>query len=335
MYQAQSPPATLNPNPKVKVKNNPTVISRSSVLNYDGAKLFRAIIDCIHKSEKLHSISIDGIRIPPELFESLGRAISTCKSDIRYLAIRGTQIGDEGFRLITPFIAKSRCRVIYFDKCGLSDISCTYIASIIKAQEAIMDNIFWNNTLRDDSSSLADPICRVQARNCGIQAMSFRANKFTSKGMVTLGKYLRRNQWIVALNFAANRIDNLGMAHLAKSLELNTTLHTLVLAGNPGYKTKTGVALDMASKQARDLELEELQRHGHTGKAARPGSPSSSRTGSNKSNPNSNASFSTSFNRSEYGDQRNVKRDTFSESKRPLASHLPGPASVLYRCLIF
>jgi hypothetical protein len=46
------------------------------------------------------------------------------------------------------------------------------------------------------------------------------------------------------MNLSRNNIDIDGVVHLAKALEINTTLHTIVLAGNPGYNSKIGQTLD-------------------------------------------------------------------------------------------
>ena len=93
---------------------------KSSALNYDGAKLLRVIFSCISKAESLRRITIDGVRIPVEVLESLGRALATCPSEygIRSLALKGSPIGDEGLRIITPYIAKSKLRLLYLDRYG-------------------------------------------------------------------------------------------------------------------------------------------------------------------------------------------------------------------------
>ena len=90
--------------------------------------------------------------------------------------------------------------------------------------------------------SFGDPSTRNEARNSGLHCLSLSGNKFTSASVVALGKHLRRNQWIVGINFSGNQIDSLGIAHLAKSLDTNTTLHTLVLSNNPGYRERMGQA---------------------------------------------------------------------------------------------
>ena len=52
------------------------------------------------------------------------------------------------------------------------------------------------------------------------------------------------------MNFASNLIEIDGVVHLAKALESNTTLHTIVLADNPGYNDIIGQRLDATAAVA-------------------------------------------------------------------------------------
>jgi hypothetical protein len=107
--------------------------SRSgSILNYDNAKLFRVIIECISKCDALTAVTISAVHIPTELLDSLGHALYSCKSNIKVLTIRNTPIHDDGLRVITPHLAKTKFQLIYLDHCGLTDVSCNYLSSIIK-----------------------------------------------------------------------------------------------------------------------------------------------------------------------------------------------------------
>lgn len=124
----------------------------------------------------------------------------------------------------------------------------------------MMDTMYWNSTLRLDAR-FGDQFHEAEARLSGMQALSVAGNKITSSGILRLAKFLRRNQWLLAVNFANNRIDHDGIAHLSTALHSNTTLHTIVLAGNPGYTTKLGQTLDEAAiaahaKMAKQSSIE-------------------------------------------------------------------------------
>ncbi len=121
-------------------------------------------------------------------------------SDIRVLSFKNTSIGADGVRSISPYLSKSKVRVLTFEKCDLTDNSMVYISSIVKAQEAVMDTVYWNSTLREDSP-LGDLDILIQAHTCGLQALNISGNSITSNGLLLLAKALRRNQWLVGKNF--------------------------------------------------------------------------------------------------------------------------------------
>ena len=221
---------------------------RSSILAYENFKLLRAVIDCISKCHSLEALYILGVHIPAEFLTSLGNAIYENDSRLfRSLIIKNSHLRDDGFRLLTPYLAKSKIQVIALENLHLTDESCNYLASIIKAQEAAMDTLYWNSTLRIDSA-LDDGYATTDTY--GLQALSLKGNQITSSGVMHVAKFLRSNQWLLAVNFACNQIDVDGVVHLAKALENNTTLHTVVLAGNPGYNDKIGQTLDETASVA-------------------------------------------------------------------------------------
>ena len=234
---------TPNKNSKKSAKKASKEISHStSILNADNFRLMKAIIECISKCRALESLTISFVKVPMDLLGSLGHAIYSNPSPVfRELSFQNSSLEDEGLRLLTPYLAKCRNQIIYFDHCGLTDVSCEYIASIVKAHEASMDTLYWNSTLRIDAS-IDDAFSAPDSY--GLQAISLRYNKITSNGITCLAKFLKNNQWLLAINFACNHIDVEGVVHLAKALESNTTLHTIVLAGNPGYNDKIGQTLD-------------------------------------------------------------------------------------------
>lgn len=170
----------------------------------------------------------------------------SCKSNfLRLLTIRHTNLKDDGLLVLTSSLAKCKFQIISLDRCGLSDVSCNYLASIIKAQEAMMDTQYWNSTLRIDSSLDEKEV--AWPSYSGLQVISLVGNRITSTGIIRLAKHLRSNQWLLGLNFASNYIDSEGIVHLAKALENNTTLHTIVLADNPGYTPQIGQTLDQTA----------------------------------------------------------------------------------------
>jgi hypothetical protein len=161
----------------------------------------------------------------------------------------------------------------------------SYVASILKAQEGNMDHTFWNETLRvspmdfggknagmgvfmSSATSMngalqweqaGAEVKAIRAQVAGLKVLSLAGNAFSDKSMYTIGKFLRHNQWLVGLNLAHNGISGGGIKHLANALATNTALHTLVIAGNPGYRREIGTVLDSMSQTLPNMEWRAVQ----------------------------------------------------------------------------
>ena len=59
-----------------------------------------------------------------------------------------------------------------------------------------MDTMYWNSTLRLDAR-FGDQFHEAEARSSGLQALSVTENKITTAGILTLARFLRRNQWLL------------------------------------------------------------------------------------------------------------------------------------------
>ena len=123
-----------------------------SALTSDHGRLLKVILSLTAGCEILESFYILSINFPTEWFETLGEALRACKSEnFRIFGLKNVYMGDEGMKIITPFLSQSNFKVIHLENCGLTDRSTVYFVGLIKAQEALMDTLFWNCTLRLDT----------------------------------------------------------------------------------------------------------------------------------------------------------------------------------------
>jgi hypothetical protein len=253
-----------------------------SAFRVEGGSLFRSLCDCVARCTALHCLVVDGVDFNEDMMRRLGASIARCPSNMGRLRFQDCSFGDAGFRAITPYLARSRCRVLELVKCGLSDTSMSYVASILKAQEGNMDHSFWNDTLRMSPVDFRDKklgagvearvgvetvtssatgvngalqweqagpeVKAIRAQVPGLKVISLAGNAFSDKSMYAIGKFLRNNPWLAGLNLAHNDISEGGIKHLANALATNTALHTLVIAGNPGYRKEIGTVLDSMSQ---------------------------------------------------------------------------------------
>lgn len=121
----------------------------------------------------------------------------------------------------------------------------------------------WETWIPKDDENLQREVEKMYSG--GLVAVSINGNYFSDEGVELLFRNLKHNHWLLGLNLANNNISkDCVKNHLMPSLFANNVLHTLVIAGNPGYTP----ALALKMKHFTDncecrfdvLEPEALQR---------------------------------------------------------------------------
>lgn len=229
---------------KKKKKDKKTLQNPNPTFSIQGlGKLFRAVIEFVSKARRLKALVIHSIRIPLEVVQLLGKAISTSRSDITYFCLRDADIeGDRGMRLLTPSLCRSRIQTCLLEGLGLTDESAKFVVSIIKAHEAAMDSLFWTATLRSERVDALVEETRA-VFGAGLVAFSLARNKFHSQGAVLIANALRRNHWMYAINLSYNCIDGKGCVALVQALVANKGVQIATLVGNEGNSRQVHLAL--------------------------------------------------------------------------------------------
>ena len=210
-------------------------------LAWNRNKLMKEVIIFISKAKKLHSIIIDSVRIPSELLPAFGNSLSQTTSELRWLSAKNSFIGDKGLKLLSSHFRKVAFQVLILERVGLTDACLPYVVSILKAQEAILDSLYWNATLRIDITDAASLV--AEDMNClysaGLVALSLAGNDITGADFLNLNKILSKNQWLLGLNLSHNRINEVAVSDMVSAIKCNDTLTTLVIDGNPGLTKNT------------------------------------------------------------------------------------------------
>jgi hypothetical protein len=106
-------------------------------------KLQHAIIDFIAHSTSLDAILFDSVAFKPELYAKLGSALSNRKgSELRTLTFRQVPLGTSGLRALCPHLGRLPIQRLDLERCGLDDLSGPFIASLLKAQGARLDQLW-------------------------------------------------------------------------------------------------------------------------------------------------------------------------------------------------
>lgn len=207
---------------------------------WNGNKLMKEVIMFITKAKKLHSIIIDSVKLPPELLPAFGNALSQTTSELRWFSAKNSFIGDKGLKVLAPHLRKVAIQVLILERVGLTDACLAFIVSILKAQEAILDSLYWNATLRIDMTDAASIV--AEDMNClygaGLVAVSLAGNDLTGSEFINLSKNLSKNQWLLGLNLSHNRISEASLSEMVVAINNNDTLTALVVDGNPGLSSR-------------------------------------------------------------------------------------------------
>lgn len=141
------------------------------------------------------------VKLSAPFMGALGKALTASASELRWLVFRSCHIGgDLGLREITPFLCKLPLQVLALESCKLTDASWRYFASILKARENSLDDLYWNATLRADPNDVnADKLSEEdkEVLGDGLVALSLCGNLFAGALMEDLLRILKKSYWLL------------------------------------------------------------------------------------------------------------------------------------------
>lgn len=170
---------------------------------------------------------------------------------MKWLCFRNCPLGDQTFRRLVPSLVKLPLQVMMFESCHLTDNSCKYIASVVKANESRMEVELWNQTLRASSQELSGKYVwndKNRIHSTGLIAVSLKGNSITDKGLDLLAPYLVDNHWLLGLKLSNNQIQERSIITFIANMSVSCGLQVVLFDGNVGYSR--GVGQDIVGKLA-------------------------------------------------------------------------------------
>eukprot|EP01031_Cornospumella_fuschlensis_P038655 gene38655-46991_t len=242
--------------------------NKNSALNSNDHKLMKELLQFVAKCQHLQMLTFHNVKLGVAFMSALGKAlVSSPNSELRWLVFRKCQIGgDVGLRAITPALCALPLQVLAIEECQLTDVSWSYVHSVLKARESSLDDLYWNSTLRTqgksqkqangahghgvtgngeegrvDGGSLAQGIDveGLEDKSVlgeGLVAISLRGNLLTGDNMQGLCSELKKAFWLLGLNLADNRLSAAAIEQLLGALRANEILQVLLMRGNPGVQ---------------------------------------------------------------------------------------------------
>lgn len=172
---------------------------KPAALEMNKGKLQYAIVDFIARSHRLHSVVFDGITLKPELFAKLGQALSSKKGDLRFLSFKNVPMRSAGLRALSSHIGRSAVQQLVLERCQLDDGAGPYVSSILKAQEARLDQLYWNSTLRLDPEECEHGLNEqcLGVYSDGLVLLSLEGNAIGEAGLQAMTRSLETNHWLL------------------------------------------------------------------------------------------------------------------------------------------
>lgn len=174
---------------------------KNSALQAHDFLLLKELLQFISKCHHLHMLTLHLVKLSAAFMGALGKALTASTSELRWLVFRGCDVGgDLGVREITPFLCKLPLQVLAFEACKLTDASWRYFASILKARENCLDDLYWNSTLRaDPTDSNAEKLSDEdkEVLGDGLVAISLCGNLFAGALAEDFLRVLKKSFWLL------------------------------------------------------------------------------------------------------------------------------------------
>lgn len=173
--------------------------AKQAALQMNKGKLQHAIVDFIAKSHRLHSVVFDGVTLKSELFAKLGQALSSKKGDLRLLSFKNMPMRSAGLRALSSHIGRTAVQQLDLESCLLDDAAGPFVCSILKAQEARLDQLYWNSTLRLDPEECAHGFAEqsLGVYSDGLVLLNLAGNAIGEAGIEAITKSLETNHWLL------------------------------------------------------------------------------------------------------------------------------------------
>ncbi|XP_048015710.1 NACHT, LRR and PYD domains-containing protein 3-like [Megalobrama amblycephala] len=141
----------------------------------------------------LETLKLSTCKINAEGFESLSSALRS-NTHLRELDLGNNRPGDQGVELLSAVLRDQNCRLktLRLDKCGVTEKSCTALASALSSQTSSLTDL--DLSINDLQDSGVKKLCvGLQNPHCKLERLRLYNCNVTHEGVASLTKALKSN----------------------------------------------------------------------------------------------------------------------------------------------
>uniref|UniRef100_A0A672QYG5 NACHT domain-containing protein n=1 Tax=Sinocyclocheilus grahami TaxID=75366 RepID=A0A672QYG5_SINGR len=149
-------------------------------------------------------------------------------TNLKELNMNNNNLQDSGVKLLCTGLENIKCEleILSLRKCGLTEESCSALATVLRSNSSLKELDMSNNNLQD--SGVKKLQNGLEDTNCALQKLSLRKCGLTEESCSALATVLRSNSSLKELDLSNNNLQDSGVKKLQNGLEnTNCTLQKL------------------------------------------------------------------------------------------------------------
>uniref|UniRef100_A0A672QYE7 Uncharacterized protein n=1 Tax=Sinocyclocheilus grahami TaxID=75366 RepID=A0A672QYE7_SINGR len=207
-------------------------LSEDKLGDLDGEKLSALLMDShiIIKDFQLH-VELNNCKLTEKSCSVLATVLSS-KTILKEMNLNNSRLLNSGVKEICEGLKNPVCelKILNLRKCGLTEESCSALATVLRSNSSLKELDMSNNNLQD--SGVKKLQNGLENTNCTLQKLSLRKCGLTEESCSALATVLRSNSSLKELDMSNNNLQDSGVKKLQNGLEnTNCTLQKLRVLG--------------------------------------------------------------------------------------------------------
>lgn len=179
----------------------------------------------------------------PDLFRLLKRC-----TNLQRLYLRQCNIGDKNFETLSPVLraALPALNHLQLAGAGLSALSGSLLAGLIKVQAEKRNTMHWATHLRQDAAHTPAPSVSMLLPNNlaaqGLVSLDVSGNALGDRGVALVAQALARDSWVKGVDLSGNGVGEEGLRAIVAMMEENQSLLWIQVQGSRDLNAHPGAA---------------------------------------------------------------------------------------------
>ncbi|XP_016104425.1 uncharacterized protein [Sinocyclocheilus grahami] len=142
---------------------------------------------------------------------------------LRELNLSGCKLGDSKMNRLVPLLQDKHCKLstLHLRKCGLTEESCSALATVLRSNSSLKELDMSNNNLQDSGVKKLE----LEDKNCKLENLRLSDCSITEEGYIALASALRSNpSHLIELDLTGNDPGQSGVKQLSDLLQSRSSI---------------------------------------------------------------------------------------------------------------